>query len=322
MKVLTVIPGSSEGSSMIFAKRQVLSLIKEGVESRVFFLSSRTSLTILYKESLRFRKQIKEFNPDIIHCHYGTMTSFFCVVNTNKKLVITFHGSDINKTPFDGFFKDLFGRILSQLSILKAKGIFCVSESLSKKVWWRNEIVRVVPIGINIDMFIPIDRNEARKRLGWSNDKKIVLFNSNNPIVKRLDIAKNVIEILQKNNPDYMLYLLEGEISPDTIPLYINASDCLLICSDNEGSPMMVKEAMACNLPIVGVDVGDVKERILEVSNCIVSTQNAIDLSIAIEKVIQKNERTNGRDVLIKQELTENIIANKIITIFENIYKG
>lgn len=320
IKVLTVIPGEETGSSMIFAKRQVESLGKAKIEVKVFFLASRTSLSKLISESLRFREMIKAFHPDVIHCHYGTMTSFFCTVNTSIPLVITFHGSDLNKTPSDGIIKDYIGRFLSQLSSLKAKRIICVGSKLVEKLWWAKRKAVVIPMGIDADKFSPYDKKAARKKLNWDEQTKVILFNSNNQNVKRLDIALKVFEFVKKRIPSAHLEILKGNVVPDMIPFYINASDCLLMCSDSEGGPMIIKEALACNLPIVATDVGDVKERLMNVSGTYVTLQDEINLSEKVIAVLESTNESEGRKKIISDELSEKQVAEKVEKIYSEVF--
>ena len=316
IKILTVIPYSDISSSMIFAKRQASSLKYPGIENKIFYLPERTSFTALFKSFIEFKEILKQYSPGIIHSHYGTVTSFFCAFTNRKKLIITFQGSDLNKTRGDGILRDFFGRILSQLSALRASKIICVSQSLLERLWWNRNKSVVLPVGINIEKFIELNPTESREKLGWKKESKIILFNGNAPIVKRLDIANEVFSMLKEKIPECELIILDGSTDPELIPLYLSASDCLLLCSDSEGSPMMVKEALACNLPVVGIDVGDVSERISGVKNCVITEKNSILLSEEIIKLLKKNERSNGREKLIEDELTEKRVSEKLIHIY------
>jgi teichuronic acid biosynthesis glycosyltransferase TuaC len=319
IKVLIVIPGEEEGTSMIFAKRQAQSLDKSNVDLKIFFLSSRTSPAKLFSESKRFRLMARGFQPDVVHCHYGTMTSMFSAINSRAPLVITFHGSDLNSTPSDGMIKNIVGKFFSQISAVKAKRVICVSDVLVKKLWWTKKKAVVIPMGINTEAFAPQDKNEARKKLNWSDKGKIVLFNGNSPKIKRLDIAKLVIEKVKMQIPEAHLEVLTGRIEPDKMPLYINASDCLLLCSDSEGGPMIVKEALACNLPVVATDVGDVKERLNGVAGTFVKEQNVASLAEAVITVLNNYTKSEGRNKLIHDEISEAQVAEKIESVYRQV---
>jgi glycosyltransferase involved in cell wall biosynthesis len=101
------------------------------------------------------------------------------------------------------------------------------------------------------------------------------------------------------------------------MPLYLNASDCLLVCSNSEGSPMIVKEALACNLPIVSVDVGDVKERIKNVSQSKIVSKNYKEIAGVISNIFNSNKRSNGRKNL--KFLSEQEVAERIAKIYQTV---
>lgn len=75
----------------------------------------------------------------------------------------------------------------------------------------------------------------------------------------------------RKCSPQYpderMKRILAGAVAPDQVSLYLNAADVLALCSVKEGSPTVVKEALACGLPVVSTDVGDVRDVLSASSN-------------------------------------------------------
>src|SRR5258708_35687515 len=100
LRVLFLIPGDGQGSSMIFARRQAESLTAEGVKIGTFFLCSRTSLILLWHDYQRFRRTLRADAPDVIHAHYGTVTAMFAALASGRRpLVVTYRGSDLNSSP-------------------------------------------------------------------------------------------------------------------------------------------------------------------------------------------------------------------------------
>lgn len=318
-KILAVIPGSEEGTSMIFSKRQVQSLIDSGIPVKSFYLRSRTSMIVLLKEAARFRKLIKEYKPDIIHSHYGTVTAFFCSLLTFKPIVITFQGSDLNDASDTGWFRNFFTHLLSHLASAKAKKILCVSEKLKGKIIFSKKKVTIIPFGVNIDNFKIIPVEEARNKLNLPADKKIVLFNASNPEIKRLDIAEQVEITLKERGNDVQFVYFTGTTGTENMVNYLNAADVLLMCSDSEGSPVMIKEAMACNLPVVSTDVGDVKERIQNVKPSFIVNRNIDEIAHAIEEVFSLNQKSNGREALLEQGIIEKVVTEKVISVYQQI---
>ena len=261
-----------------------------------------------------------DFKPEIVHSHYGTMTAFFAAVSSATPLVVTYYGSDLNFVRTENFFLEIFRKFLSQMAALRASAIICVSERLKKKLFWKKEIASVVPIGANEFFFKPLNYDEARKRLNTGSNEKLILFYANAP-VKRLDIAQKTISIVKEEIPSAELKILKGNVAPEEIVLLLNACDCLLLCSDSEGSPAMVKEAMACNLPVVSNDVGDVKQNIETTSPGVITEQDPGRLAEGIIRVLKMNVRSNGRETLQRLGLTEKIVAEKVLNIYRKILK-
>jgi len=296
LRILVVIPGRPADHTMVFARRQARALAERpDADVEVFFLESRVSPVGLWRARRAFRAHIARFQPQVVHVHYGTMTAFFTVTVSRVPVVVTYHGSDLNRTPTDGFWRDLFGRLLSQFAALGAAGIICVSEALRARLWWRRGKVRIIPMGVELDRYVPIPRDEARLRLSWPLDQFIVIFNASRPGIKRLDIAEATAHAVRASGVDVRLHLLTGDTSQEEMPVLLCASDALLLCSDREGSPTMVKEAMACDLPVVSSDVGDVRERLHGVNPGAVVAQDADELARALLEVHASHTRSNGR---------------------------
>jgi teichuronic acid biosynthesis glycosyltransferase TuaC len=296
LRVLFVIPGDGRGSSMIFARRQAESLISQGVEVQCFFLRSRTSLQTLVDEFLRFRELLKRWKPEVVHAHFGTMTALFAMLACGRHpLMITFRGSDLNPIPHGGL-RAAVGRAFSQLAALRASQIVCVSGQLRSRLWWRKGRVTVIPSGVDAAQFRPFDRALARRLLGWNQEQRVVLFNAGHDARnKRLDLAEAAVGLARITLPDLRLEILRGNTDPALIPVVMNASDCLLMASDSEGSPTVVQEALACGLPIASVLVGDIEERLRHVHHSRIVERNAPALAGALVELTRVPLRTNGR---------------------------
>ena len=317
IRALHVIPGPAEGSSMIFARRESSCLRYADIEIRQFFLQSRTSLIRMMREFFRLRRQIRDFRPHVIHAHYGTVTAMFCGLATMRPLVVTFRGSDLN--PGAGnLLRWRIGHLFSQLGVLRASRTICVTRQLKDRLWWRRKHATIIPGCIDLRSFCPRPRNEARAILGWPVTEKVVLFNvGKHPRIKRQDLAEVAVRKASKVDPSIKMTILDGEIDPETIPLYLNAADCLLITSDWEGSPYIVKEALSCNLPIVSVDVGDVSERIEGVTPSRIVHRDPEALGTAIVEVMSLGSRSNGH--LAMRDLSEENVAERVRSIYERI---
>jgi len=318
LRVLAVIPESSHTASMIFVKRQVASLQGTGIQCESFLLASRTSPRLLFREWKRLRWAIEEFQPDFVHAQFGTMTSFLTVLSTARPVVISFRGGDLN--PYKSRFqiRQRVGRLLSQLSALRATRIICVSAQLKERLWWRRDRVTVIPSGVDTAIFRPRPREAARRDVGWEQDERVVLFNAGtDPVSKRLDLAISSVEEARSACGEIRLHVLDGNASPGLIPVLMNAADCLLLTSDWEGSPNMVKEAIACNLPVVSVDTGDVQERLAGVEFCKIVHRSPGALGKALAEILVKRARSNGHENAMQLSLES--IAKRIASVYESV---
>jgi len=206
---------------------------------------------------------------------------------------------------------------MSKQAAKKAKGIICVSEKMLTLLPLGKQKAHVIPCGIDIRVFQHLNKTQCQHALGLNVEKRYVFFNANNPKVKRLDIAQAAIQLLQEKFPAALLSL-NGNVHPDEIPQYINACDAVLLCSDSEGSPMIIKEALACEVPIVSVAVGDVVERISGVSNCFIVEQDVNAIHYQLDHILSQDSlSTNGREKLKTDELDSITTIRKIIYVYQ-----
>ena len=212
--------------------------------------------------------------------------------------MITFRGTDINRNTRYSWLRSALGLAASQLAAFGARGIVCVSREIRSKVWaHRSRPCIVVPTGVDVQTFVPLERKTARARLGFGADEKIVFFNAGkNPAVKDPELAAAAIAQAEKHVGPVKFLVAEGNVKPEDMPLYMNAADCLLVTSRTEGSPTVVQEAMACNLPVVSVDVGDVRERLAGVKHCaVVPRRDPAALGLALAALLRNPGRSDGR---------------------------
>jgi teichuronic acid biosynthesis glycosyltransferase TuaC len=295
-----VIPGDDRENSMIFVRRQARHVAREGLDIHLFHLASRTSPRLVIAEFRRFRSELARIRPAVVHAQFGTVTALFSALASGLlPLVITFRGSDLNPAPgsyrWKGKVRAACGRLFSQLAALRAQKIVCVSRRLRDHLWWRRRVVTILPTGVDTTEFYPEPRAVVRRRLGWNDRERVVLFNAGRDVlVKRLDLAQAAIEQGRRTLPELRLAILDGSVPPAQLPDLMNAADCLLLTSASEGSPTVVQEALACNLPIVSVDVGDVIERFEGVRDCAVAAPDAAALSRALLRMIEPPRRSNG----------------------------
>lgn len=156
---------------------------------------------------------------------------------------------------------------------------------------------RVIPHGVNLDRFEPRPRRPAREDLGWDQDSHHVLFpyGEDRPI-KNYPRAERVVDAAaERVEAPVELQTVTG-VPHAEMPTYLNAADLLLLTSRREGSPNSVKEAMACNVPVVATPVGDVADRLADVSPSVVSDDDE-ELAEGVVEVLRTKARSDGRAV-------------------------
>lgn len=317
-RVLAVIPGDGGGASFIFARRQVESLRALGMQVDVHFFDSPRSFMGVFRNWRRIRTLARGCRPDLIHVHYGTVSGFVTAFSTREPLVITFRGSDLQPEPGLGSVRIWIGTLLSQLATLRADVVICVSERLRQRLWWRRGRTVVLPSGVNLERFKPGNNMEARNALGWDSDERVVLFNAGKaPLTKGLDIAQVAVANAISEFGPIRLEVMKGDLPPEKVSLLMNAADCLLVTSRTEGSPGVVKEALACNLPIVSVDVGDVADRLTGVTPSHIVERDPAQIAKALIDVISCKRRSNGRERVT--ELSETRVAERLCSIYNTV---
>ena len=174
----------------------------------------------------------------------------------------------------------------------------------------------LLPCGVALSDGQLQTREEARKALGWNTDAKKVLFaGAFDNAVKDPELAKRAVALLDETE----LIELKG-FAREEVNRLMCAANCLLMTSKTEGSPQVIKEAMACGCPIVSVDVGDVAERTTDINGCyVVSSREPEELASALTKALVFKGKTHGRERIIELGLTNEQVARKIMQIYEDI---
>jgi len=285
-----------------FVEQQVMGLRAAGVEMDVLFIDRRRHGSSAYLTvPSQIRRRLRRFDADLVHVMYGGVMSALAVrAVRDRPTIVTFHGSDLLGEHLSGWWRRLiaFGGVLcSRYTAHRATGVVVVAPLLSQALPDNVDPgkVRVIPCGIDLSRFRPLDRHACRQALGWQDDRFHVLFNSNgDDPVKRPGLARAAVERLRAAGIEAELQELRGMPNSE-MPRRLNAGDVLLLTSRHEGSPTVVKEALACNVPVVSVDVGDVRQQIQGVDGCYLAEADAEDLAAKLRAVHEGPRRVDGR---------------------------
>jgi len=300
MRVL-IVYGGNKGGVAPFITEQVDSLKQIGVEFKYFLIKGKGFWGYL-KNLPHLKKVLKEYKPDLIHAHYG-LSGLFANLQRKIPVVTTYHGSDINNNII---------RLFSFLSIFLSKENIFVSNKLKSKIKVKKGVI--IPCGVNLEQFTIVNHQEAKRNLNLKPEKIYILFSSAfNIPVKNYNKAKDSLEILNDNNIELLEFKGYDRIQSN---LLFNAIDLSLMTSFSEGSPQFIKEAMACNCPIVSTDVGDVKDNISGLKNCFIANTPQ-EIALSIHKILLNQNRSNGREEI--DFFDNNKIANDIKAIYKSI---
>lgn len=291
-----------------FIQEQVVALRALGCECEYFYVKGKGIVGYL-KTVPKLRKKIREFKPDIIHAHYGLSCLIANLATRRVPVVSTYHGSDINLPKVRPFSK--MAMRLSAWNIFVSKRNMALVGAVDGKK------CSLIPCGVELSDDQLQSREEARKALGWNANKKKVLFaGAFDNSVKDAALAKSTISNLQS---PIDLIELKG-YSREEVNRLMCAANCLLMTSKTEGSPQVIKEAMACGCPIVSVDVGDVKERTEGAEGCyVVPSREPKDIAEALKKAMTFEGKTKGRERIIADGLSNELVAKKIMNVYRSL---
>lgn len=289
-----------------FIVEQVDALKRQGCDIDFFGLQGK-GLQGYLRNLPNLKRKINEFRPDVIHAHYG-LSGLLANLQRGVPVVTTYHGSDINDKKVLRFSKMAIR--LSAWNIFVSKKTLAIAK-LKKKY-------SLLPCGIDFSELQLTNKDEARKRMNLEADKCYVLFaGAFDNEVKNTSLAKEALALFE--DKDVELLELKG-YTRDEVTLLMCAVDAFLMTSISEGSPQVIKEAMACGCPIVSVDVGDVGERIVGVEGCFVAeTREPKEIAALLQKAIAFEGKTNGRDRIVADGLDNQLVAERLMEIYKRI---
>ncbi len=296
-------------------ERQVESLQKAGVLVDLFQFRGAKNPVNYLKAWFRVQKKIINNTYDLVHAQWGQ--SGVLALPKKLPLVITYRGSDLKGIVNNNGNYTFSGCILkwiSKITALLSDEVIVMSEQLAHHLPKRS--FQIIPSGLDLELFKPMDREEARRKLGMPVDKQFVLFvTSYEDPVKRYELAQASVARLNHNLKVELL--VANQVPYSQMPVYMNACDALLLTSLHEGSPNAVKEALACNLPVVSVDVGDVRERIQSIEGCIVCEDDEIEtIAAGLRRTLERNKRISGRESILA--LDEEILTERVISVYHD----
>lgn len=240
---------------------------------------------------------------DLVHAHYG-LTGPMALAQLRKPVVLSLWGSDLHG-PFEPV-----SRVCARLS----DEVVVMSDEMRDLL---DASCAVIPDGVDLDQFEPRPRDEARETVGWDEDGYNVLFPyAPTRSVKDYPRAKRIVDAVDHRLDRPVTLQTVYGVDHATVPTYLNAADALILTSKSEGSPNSVKEALACNVPVVATDVGDVRERLAGVDPSTVASTDA-ELIEGLTRILERGDRSNGRDVA--RAISIDRTADALLDVYERV---
>ena len=286
-------------------KDQLDALKEEGICVDLLYIDRRNKINYL---KTAWKIWLLNFQPkcyDLVHAYYGH-SGLLARLQLRYPVIVTFRGSDL-----------LGGRdgIIGKTAARLVEGVIVMTEQM-KQASRRDDAV-VIPFGVNLKIFKPYPAKETRAELELPKSKELVLFpwNPKRP-EKRYDIISMAVKRMKETLPDVELVVVFDKPHQE-MAKYMSACDALVLASDYEGSPMAIREALACGLPIVSVDVGDVRTILEGLNNSYIARQDAEDIANKTGEVLKRNIRENPTAIQHKISIQGN--TQYIINLYDKI---
>jgi teichuronic acid biosynthesis glycosyltransferase TuaC len=308
MKILIVCSGNAPGfdfkihQAFIYEQIESICKLNQYISYECFFVQGK-GIAGYYKNLSLLKKKISAFNPDIVHAHGGHI-GLLCALQRKTPVVVTYHGSDINIRS---------NRLISLIASMLCTSNIFVSQQLERKMPVKLKNTFVIPCGVDLEVFFEVDKMTSKTNSGIAQNIDYVLFSSsfdnsikNSPLAFKGMIGIENMDLKEIKN-----------CSRQQVNFLLNGAELLLLTSFSEGSPQIIKEAMACNCPIVATNVGDIKEVIGNAEGCYITSFDPNDVTEKIKLAIEFGKGTNARGKI--GYLDNRIIAKKIIDVYLNI---
>jgi glycosyltransferase involved in cell wall biosynthesis len=320
LAVTNMWPNEADPSFGSFVQDQLESLRPLGVDYDVLFMNGRQSRWNYLMGIGELWRRVRAKHYDLVHAHFG-LSGWVARFQLGVPLVITFHGDDVLGRPAaDGHITPT-GRFFQASSFLLAplaSAVIVQNRQMRRAL--RLESAEIIPCGIDLELFRPMDRDEACRTACLDQRKKYVLFPYNpQEQRKRFDLIEAAVAKAREQMPQ--LEVLQVRRKPHSeMPLYMNAADVLVMASVIEGSPLAVREAMATNLPVVSVDVGDAVDLISEGDGNHIVPRQLDALAAKIIAVCSRGERSHSRERLGPYSMPAT--AKRILDVYSRVARS
>lgn len=293
----------------VFVQDQVEDLRKLGLDVEILFVNSAASRLSYFEGLVRIRRTLGRFRADIVHAHYG-LTGAVAVTQAYAPVLTTFHGSDCNGSiPWQKVVSWAVARRSTPVFVSKelAAGLGCPEAT-------------VIPAAVDLDVFKPVERSEARRALGWPVAGPVALLpGSRSHKAKGAPLFDAALEEAQRRVRGLRGVSLEG-LSREQVATTMNAVDVTVMTSTSEGSPIAMKESLACLTPVVSVPVGDAELVLGGLQGCAVVPREPAAIAAAIEKALGAGRPPDLREAVAAYGRP--LIARRVLDTYRNVLES
>jgi len=324
MKVLFISSTHNKAGRGSIVRMQGESLSRQGVEVYYFGID-RGGFAGYISSIFQLGRSLRRNNVDILHAHYGLSALVALPFKIRFPLVVSFMGDDILGTNNEDGTIRKGSLLLARFNVFLSKWIFTHTIVKSRQMFEKlnHRKASIIANGVNLTLFRPADKAEARAIIGEASTTKLILFLSDpSRVEKNYRLAEKAVLLI--GDTDVKLLAVYRHEYLSLVDFY-NAADVILLTSFHEGSPNVIKEAMACNRPIVSTDVGDVREITGDTQGCWLSSFEPTDVAKKIEAALmfaEKMKETKGRDSIIRQGLDSDTVAVNILSVYRSVLSG
>jgi glycosyltransferase involved in cell wall biosynthesis len=313
MRVLFICSGNSSTGISTVVNNQASSLVKAGLQIEFFPVTGKGWISY-FGNIFKLTRYLRDNKFDLFHAHYalsGIVAAVSLLVmgkKPGKRLIVSLMGSDVFKSRLLRIAERFFYRTLWARVITK-------SSSMKELLAFREAVI--IPNGVDMDRYRPAERDDCRSVLGINADTRLILFMAD-PAREEKNFRLAEIAVGLIGMSDIKLQVVNN-VENKSVALYLNSADVLLSTSKWEGSANVIKEAMACNIPVVSTNTGDAGELFEGVKGCYICSFDPVDVAQKIMSAINFKNRTKGREKLIDKGLDAESVAGRIIKEYEKI---
>jgi teichuronic acid biosynthesis glycosyltransferase TuaC len=310
MRVLTITnmyPSDANPTYGTFVGDQVAALRRHPkVEScDVLFVDGRSSRWNYMSARFRLTRMLKHNPVDVVYAHYG-LTGALAASQRHVPTVVMYHTGDLELTRWQ--------RSVSRLAYTLATDNICVSVNGMDKL---PGPAHHVTCGIDLTMFVPRDRADARRSFGVGAGELAVLFPSapdHHPKKAYPRFAEVVRELRRRGDRVKELHLTG--LRRDEVPSIMAAADAMVLTSVQEGAPVALMEALATGLGVVATPVGDVPQMLADATNARVLPFEAAAFADAVEQVRTADQAQRTPDPA-SLRFSETVVTDRLVAILE-----